>query len=418
MGTHPIFESDFDCLTVRSPSARFMSAKEFLNYVNASPSPYHAVDETRKMLKAANYKEWSERDHWNVKPGDKFFVTRNQSCITALAIRGKDGKVSHHLVHINKPILRVPNLCIHLNRSVNDGFAPNTETEIVPILAQAATYELNKVEKPAEVGRGISIAGKHHPLFIRLIEQELGVEAKDILDVELCFADHQPGQIGGAFDEYIFAPRLDNLCCCFAGIKGLLDADDSLENDDLCRMVTLFDNEEVGSGSAQGACSSLMEYYLRRVAADPSNLTSFEEAISRSYCISADMVHALHPNYPQKHESNHRPMLCQGVTIKTNSNQRYATTAVTASLFHQIADAAGITIQDVMVRNDSACGSTIGPITSENLGMRVIDVGIPQLSMHSCREMMGTASIDELRLLSKTFFEKFSEVDKNTSVDL
>ena len=150
-----------------------------------------------------------------------------------------------------QPILRVPNLCIHLNRSVNDGFAPNTETEMVPILAQAATYELNKVEKPADIGRGTSISGKHHPLFIKLLEEELGVEAKDILDVELCFADHQPGQIGGTFEEYIFAPRLDNLCCCYASLKGLIDADDTLANDDLCRVVTLFDNEEVGSGSAQ-----------------------------------------------------------------------------------------------------------------------------------------------------------------------
>jgi aspartyl aminopeptidase len=464
-------------------SSRYMSsATDFLNYVNASPSPYHAVDETRKLLVAAGYKEWSERDHWNVKAGDKFFVTRNQSCITAFGVggkwkpsngftiigahtdspclrvkkrsdksdhgaikvgaekygggiwntwfdrdlklagralvRGKDGKVSHRLVHINKPILRVPNLCIHLNRGVNDGFAPNTETEMVPILAQAATYELNKIEKPAGIGSGTSVAGKHHPLFISLLENELGVQAKDILDVELCFADHQPGQIGGTFDEYIFAPRLDNLCCCFAAIKGLIDSTEQLEQDDMCRMVTLFDNEEVGSGSAAGACSSLMEYYLRRVASDPLNLTSFEESISRSYCISADMVHALHPNYPQKHESNHRPLLCQGVTIKTNSNQRYATTAVTASLFHQIADKAGITIQDVMVKNDSACGSTIGPITSAGLGMRVIDVGIPQLSMHSCREMMGTASIDQLTLLCKTFFEQFSQIDKITSVDL
>ena len=123
---------------------------------------------------------------------------------------------------------------------------------MVPILAQAATYELNKVEKPADIGNGTSVAGKHHPLFIKLLEEELGAQAKDILDVELCFADCQPGQIGGIFDEYIFAPRLDNLCCCFGAIKGLVDAGENLANDDLCRMVTLFDNEEVGSGAAQG----------------------------------------------------------------------------------------------------------------------------------------------------------------------
>lgn len=459
------------------------SAQDFLNYVNAAPSPYHAVEETRKMLLAANYKEISEKSTWNVKAGDKFFVTRNQSMITAFAVggkfkpgngftligahtdspclrvkkksdkssngaiqvgaewygggiwntwfdrdlklagralvRGKDGKVRHQLVHINRPVLRIPNLCIHLNRGVNDGFGPNKETEMVPILAQQATYELNKPAETEknEIGAGTSIKGKHHPLFLKLLEEALDTTADNILDVELCFADHHLGQFGGIYDEYIFAPRLDNLCCCFAATKGLIDADATLDSDPLCRVVTLFDNEEVGSGSAQGACSSLLEYYLRRISADASNVTAYEEAVPKSFILSADMVHALHPNYPQKHEDNHRPLLDQGVTIKTNSNQRYATTAVTAALFHQVANAAGIKIQDVMVRNDSTCGSTIGPISAQGLGMRTIDLGVPQLSMHSCREMMGTNSIAELRRVCATFFEKFHEIDDNTIVD-
>lgn len=461
------------------------TAREFLDYVNASPSPYHAVEETRKMLLAANYKEISERTHWDVKPGDKFFVTRNQSMITAFAIGGKfkpgngftlvgahtdspclrvkkksdksnhgsikvgaewygggiwntwfdrdlklagraliresNGAVNHKLVHINRPVLRIPNLCIHLNRGVNDGFGPNKETEMVPILAQMATHELNKDPKEEEnnkIGSGTSIKGKHHPLFLQLLEEELATKAENILDVELCFADHNPGQIGGMYEEYIFSPRLDNLCCCYTATKGLIDADATLADDSLCRVITLFDNEEVGSGSAQGACSSLLEYYLRRISNDPSNSCAYEEAVPKSYIVSADMVHALHPNYPQKHEDNHRPLLDQGVTIKTNSNQRYATTAVTAALFHQIADAAGIKIQDVMVRNDSTCGSTIGPISAQGLGMRTIDLGVPQLSMHSCREMMGTNSIAELRKVCQTFFDKFAEIDAKTHVDI
>lgn len=469
------------CFVLRNMANQ--SAKEFLNYVNASPSPYHAVAESVKLLEAANYKKVSEKDTWNVKPGDKFYVTRNQSMITAFAIggkwkpgngftivgahtdspclrvkkksdqsnhgsikvaaewygggiwntwfdrdlklagramvRGADGKVKHQLVHINKPILRVPNLCIHLNRGVNDSFGPNKETEMVPILAQTATYELNKPVKENDnsYGSGTSIKGKHHPLFIKLLEDELKVKAEDILDVELCFADHQESAIGGVFDEYIFSPRLDNLCCCYTALTGLTDADKTLDDDELCRVVTLFDNEEVGSGSAQGACTSLMEYMLRRISASGGNPIAYEESVPKSYIVSADMVHALHPNYPQKHEQNHQPLLDHGVTIKTNSNQRYATTAVTASLFHQVANAANVNIQDVMVRGDSTCGSTIGPISAQGLGMRTIDLGVPQLSMHSCREMMGTKSIEELRRCIATFFEKFAEIDRNTSVD-
>ena len=261
--------------------------------------------------------EWYGGGIWNT------WFDRDLKLAGRALVRGKDGKVRHELVHINRPVLRVPNLCIHLNRTVNDGFGPNKETEMVPILAQQATYELMKPteEVENEIGSGTSIKGKHHPLFIKLLEEELGTTADNILDVELCFADHQPGQFGGIYDEYIFAPRLDNLCCCFAALKGLIDADKNLASDSLCRVVTLFDNEEVGSGSAQGACSSLMEYYLRRVASDPSNPTAYEEAVPKSFILSADMVHALHPNYPHKHEDNHRPLLDQGVTIKTNSNQ-------------------------------------------------------------------------------------------------
>merc|ERR1711962_297580 len=262
---------------------KMSSAEQFLKYVNSSPSPFHAVDEARKILLAANYKEISERSTWNVKPGDKFFVTRNQSMITAFAVggnfkpgngftlvgahtdspclrvkkksdksshgsiqvgaewygggiwntwfdrdlklagralvRGEDGMVRHTLVHINRPVLRVPNLCIHLNRGVNDGFGPNKETEMVPVLAQQATYELNKpADVKNEIGDGTSIKGKHHPLFLQLLEEDLKTKAENILDVELCIADHQEGQFGGIYNEYIFAPRLDNLCCCFTAL--------------------------------------------------------------------------------------------------------------------------------------------------------------------------------------------------------
>ncbi|XP_071507320.1 aspartyl aminopeptidase-like isoform X1 [Diadema antillarum] len=470
--------------TMNSKEAVMTSAKQFLEFVNKAPSPYHAVKECTLRLLAAGFEELKEKDTWYLHPKKKYFFTRNQSALIAFAVGGnytagngftmvgahtdspclkvkpiskkdkhgylsvgvetygggiwntwfdrdltvagrvmvKNGeKLEHRLVHIQRPILRVPNLAIHLNRTVNDGFAPNTETELVPILATSITAQLEEGTID-ESGKDITITGndgKHSSVLMKLLADKLEVPVADLMDFDLCLADTQPATIGGALNEFIFSPRLDNLICSFAALQSLMascETRDSLDNDPNIRAIMLFDNEEVGSGSAHGAQSSLAEYFMRRISAG-GHQTAFEESVPKSFLISADMAHAIHPNYPHKHEDNHQIALHRGPVIKINSKQRYATTAVSTAILKMIAEKGDVPLQEFVVRNDMPCGTTIGPILSANLGMRTVDVGAPMLSMHSCREMGCTSGLFQLIVLCRAFFEMFPAIDEDVTVD-
>ncbi|XP_071826336.1 aspartyl aminopeptidase-like [Apostichopus japonicus] len=346
------------------PKATLQGAAEsFLHFVNSAPSPYHVVAECRKSLCDAGFVELKERDSWNIKPFQKYFVTRNQSSIVAFAVGGQykpgngfsivgahtdspclkvkpnskktksgylsvgvecygggiwhtwfdrdltiagrvllkdeNNHITHRLVHVKKPILRVPNIAIHLFREYNTKFAPNKETEMVPIIAIAAQQELEKTSRyNGNTNNNVTHLQeiKHHPLFVKLLCDELECKPEQIMDFELCLTDTQPATIGGALDEFIFSPRLDNQVNCFCALTGLIQSckDGSFEIDPNVRMMLLFDNEEVGSESAQGAGSSLTEWLMRRLAGEGNK---FEEAIPKSLLISADQAHAVHPNY-------------------------------------------------------------------------------------------------------------------------
>lgn len=453
------------------------AAKEFLNFINKSPSPFHAISECRKRLLAAGFKELKESDHWSIRPLDKFFLTRNQSCLIAFAVGGKykpgngftmvgahtdspclkvrpisrrvkqgyvqvgvdvygggiwhtwfdrdlkvagrvlvrnAGTIEHRLVDIDRPVLRIPNIAIHLHREMNEKFEINKENHLMPVLATSVREQLEMGAKSsAEVPEDGNQAGKHHPVLIKLLTDELKVAADDILDFELCLADAVHGTLGGAFEEFIFSGRLDNLHSSYTALQALVASceGDSLASDSNVRMISLFDNEEVGSETAQGAGSSIQEHVLRRICAgDAQNPTAFEEAMPQSLMISADMAHAVHPNYSEKHEEQHRPALHKGVVVKFNANQRYATTSITTAILREIAKQAGVPLQDFAVRNDSPCGSTIGPIMSAKLGIPTIDVGSPQLSMHSIREMCCTTSVKQSTDLFKAVFENYQKV--------
>ncbi|KAK4533708.1 hypothetical protein CCYA_CCYA18G4590 [Cyanidiococcus yangmingshanensis] len=503
-------ESEVDEVTLNA------LARRLLDFIDAAPSPYHAVQAAKQLLDAAGYASLREDSSWiqQIRPGGQFYFTRNQSTIVAFRIgrrfrvdanqggdirligahtdspclrvkprsRADDGhyqKVAvecyggglwytwfdrdlkcagrviwrrsspdaptknaaqgpiweHNLVHVKKPILRVPSLAIHLDREVNQSFAPNRQTHLVPI---AATKAVSSKDDDC------STDGRHSSALVQALTRVLQEEccsstgsasgddpASDeitIHDFDLCLADVQPACLGGIQEEFIFAPRIDNLFSCFAALEALTSLpsestrDDSLESS-IC-MVALFDHEECGSGSAQGAASPLVSDLIRRLLAclanEIPNASILEDAVQstihRSFLISLDMAHAVHPNYAEKHESGHRPTLGHGPVLKINANQRYATDGYSAHLIRALAQRShpSIPLQEFVVRNDLPCGSTIGPIVAAGTGLRTVDIGAPSLSMHSIRE---TAHIRDLwytvRVL-QNFLHFFREEDHAT----
>ncbi|KAK7291566.1 hypothetical protein RIF29_06812 [Crotalaria pallida] len=475
---------------------------DFISFLNASPTPFHARSESKKRLRSAGFEQLSEREVWNLEAGKKYFFTRNHSTIVAFAIgkkyvagngfyilgahtdspclklkpvskvikggylevgvqtyggglwhtwfdrdltvagrviirEEKEGSTSysHRLVRIDEPIMRIPNLAIHLDRNVNDGFKANAQTQLLPILATSVKAELNKaVYENGSVESGKQSDGKkasdkadtintkHHSLLLQLLASKLGCEPDNICDFELQACDTQPSIVAGAAKEFIFSGRLDNLCMSFCSLKALVDATSShssLEEEVGVRMVALFDHEECGSKSAQGAGSPVMLNALSRVTNSfSSNPKMLDKAIQRSFLVSADMAHALHPNYMDKQEDNHQPKLHGGLVIKHNANQCYATNAVTSFIFREIASKHNLPIQDFVVRNDMPCGSTIGPILASGMGIRTVDVGAPQLSMHSIREMCAAADVKYSYEHFKAFFQDFSQLDAKIAVDI
>ncbi|KAG0287833.1 hypothetical protein BGZ98_004472, partial [Dissophora globulifera] len=291
------------------------------------------------------------------------------------------------------------------------------------------TGEPAKALKPdTEINGDIPLSEKHHPVLMHLLSEELKVPVDKILDFELCLYDTQPSAIGGAYNEFIFSGRLDNLMMSYCSIEALirsLKTKESLANDPNIRLVSLFDNEEVGSNTAHGADSNLLPSTFERLslatydddAVSNTASTAYLESLPKSYLISADMAHAVHPNYSEKHDDGHRPHMHKGVVVKINANQRYATTAPTTVVLREVAKKYRVPLQEFVVRNDSPCGSTIGPMLSAKLGLRTVDVGNAQLSMHSCREVCGTEDVGLAIKLFEGFFEEFPSVDARLTVD-
>ena len=421
---------------------------DLLEFIDLSPTPFHAVEEMKSKLIEQGYSELRESDAWELTNNSKHFVTRNDSSLIAfivgtktkdasgfkiigahtdspnlklkpnpsyekkgylqlgvetyggvllttwtdrdlslagrVIIKGKKQPQSK-LILFDEPLLRIPQLAIHLNRDVNEkGLTLNKQNHLPPIFSLSDKKGSNK------------------NLLEKRVAQKLKCKSADILNMELSLYDTQSGAIGGAEGEFIFSSRLDNLASCHAALQALTE---SKTKDPMTRVIAFYDDEEVGSDSAQGAGSPFLKDVLERLTLESDNpRETFFRSMANSFFISADMAHAVHPNYPEKHDPQHMPVLNGGPVIKCNSNQRYATEGVSSAWFEMLCKKAGVPVQKFVVRSDLGCGSTIGPITAANLGIRTVDVGNPMLSMHSIREMAGAK--DHLPLI-KAFKEYF-----------
>jgi aspartyl aminopeptidase len=280
----------------------------------------------------------------------------------------------------------------------------NKENHLQPILSMVQST-LNKVDE-----------GNHSSVLLELLAEELGVDPAAIKDLELTLCDTQGGAIWGAKNEFLSSPRLDNQIHCYTGLTALLAHSRDLSQDTGVSMLACFDHEEIGSESAQGAGSPVMEEGISRVLGCFDTSDEIMKITKRnSFLISADVGHAIHPNYSDKHEKQHQPTLNKGTLIKSNCNQRYATNAETGFILRELARRAGVPFQEFVVRNDCPCGSTIGPIVSARTGIRTVDLGVPSLSMHSIRETIGVADIETNTKLLTYFYTSFGELDKSCS---
>ncbi|RPA78667.1 aspartyl aminopeptidase [Ascobolus immersus RN42] len=342
-------------------------------------------------------------------------------------VKQADGNVVSKLVHIKKPILRIPTLAIHLDRQ--EKFEFNKETQLFPIaglasaeLNKAAAEESKKDEKAEEKEFSplAHITERHHPIVVELIAENAGVKPEDVIDFEMLLFDTQDAVLGGVRDEFIFSPRLDNQMMSYCSTIGLiesLESSNALDNETGIRLISLFDHEEIGSQTAQGADSNLLPAVLRRLSVingegSESSATAYEESLIKSMLWSCDQAHSVHPNYGFKYESSHRPEMNKGPVIKVNANARYATNSPGIVLTQEVAKREKIPLQLFVVRNDSSCGSTIGPMLSAALGARTVDMGNAQLSMHSIRETGGSQDVMHAVKLFKGYFEHYSELEE------
>ncbi|KZT71588.1 aspartyl aminopeptidase [Daedalea quercina L-15889] len=463
------------------------AATRLLQFVNASPTPLHAVAAAALRLEKAGFRKLREKDDWesDLKDGGKFYVTRNQSCILAFTVpqkwkpgggvsivathvdspnlrvrpvskkakagylqvgvetyggglwhtwfdrdlslagriilKDKNGGFTSKLIRVDRPLLRVPSLAIHLERGSENNFTFNQETEMLPILGMVEEQLNAPTDKKSTTEVKVSgVQEQHHAALLEVLSQELSVVPEDIHDFELHLYDTQPSQFGGIKNEFIFSPRMDNQFSSFCALDALAafsasssySAYSSSPSNNV-NAIALFNHEEVGSVSTTGAESSLLPSLLSRLSPAPS---AFSQTIARSFLVSADMTHAVHPNYMGKHEENHAPKINGGVVIKTNAKQRYASETVGRFLLKRLVEKRGGKVQEYEVRNDMACGSTVGPGLSK-MGVRTVDIGCPMLSMHSIRETAGTHDAQSLIDLFTSFFEGFAELDNELVVD-
>ena len=411
--------------------------KRLLDFLNASPVNFLAAKNIASYLEQAGYRRLDpQMPIGEVKASDKLYVTKNDSSVYAfhighkpmadagfrmicahcdsptfrikpnaemtceggivklntevygspimstwfdrpltiagrVIIRGEDAlHPKTLLLHVKPPLLQISNLAIHFNREVNDGVKLSKQKDMLPILG-IVTNELEKGN-----------------LLMNVICGELAIKPEDILDFDLYLADATPACTFGVHDEFLSSGRLDDLSMCFAGLEAMI----ATETTDMTKVLAIFDNEETGSQTKQGAGSPFLSMMLKRIAlAQSGTEEAFYQAVERAFMISADNAHAWHPNYSEKYDPTNHPVLGGGPVIKFNAAQKYASDAVSAAVFAEICREAGVPCQRFVNHSDVAGGSTLGNILASSIPVKGVDMGNAILAMHSCRETGSTA---------------------------
>jgi len=402
--------------------------ERLLRFLSQSPTPYHAVSNIRSRLETAGFQELREGDEWGEIMIGKYFLTRNDSSIIAIklnqpieergfrllgahtdspclkikpkavtvnegyaklavevygdvllntwfdrnlsiagrvTVRSKSGGIKNYLINFNRPIAFIPSLAIHLDRQINEKRNLNKQKHLPAIMCRCDEDSLSFSEL----------------LNTQLLQQYPNIQVDKILAYELSLYDCQPAELIGLNQEFVVSARLDNLLSCHGIVDAIINARDTSN-----QILVLNDHEEVGSASTSGAEGPFLLSVLNRLSSSEEKL---RRALNHSMMISADNAHGAHPNYAEFHEPDHKPLINEGPVIKLNSNQHYATNSETEAVFKYICEEKNLPYQTVVVRSDMGCGSTIGPITATRLGVRTIDIGVPQLGMHSIREIAG-----------------------------
>lgn len=420
--------------------------QELLDFIKKSPTAFHAVAAMREMLLQNGYRQIYESERWELAPGGKYLAIRNGSSLIAwrvprdgrrgfmimashsdsptfkikenpemetekiyvslnvekyggmlcapwfdrpLSVAGRlvvrtDGGFETKLVNVERDLLLIPNLAIHMNREANDGQKYNVQTDLLPLYGTAGA-------------KGT---------FAGLVAGAAGVEPEIVAASELYLYNRMPGSVWGAQNEFLSAPRLDDLQCAFASLKGFLQAE-------ICDSVPVhcvYDNEEVGSATRQGAASTFLYDVLRRVnGALGGGEEDYLRALAVSFMLSADNAHAVHPNYGAKSDPTNRPSLNRGVVVKYSGNQKYTTDAVAGAIFGELCRRANVPTQTFANRSDMQGGSTLGNISNTRVPLPTVDIGLAQLAMHSPYETAGALDTGYMIRAAKVFFESALE---------
>ena len=426
--------------------------KRLLTFLENSPTSFHAVENMAARLRGEGFEELKEADCWSIEAGGRYFVTRNMSSLIAFRVPGKDFtgfqiisshsdsptfkikenpemKVEGHyvklnvekyggmlcapwfdrplsiagrlvvrtadglqtkLVNVDRDLVMIPNLAIHMNRQVNDGYAYNAQSDMLPLYG------------------GEAAAGT----LMKTIAQSAGVAEEDILGHDLYLYNRMKGSVWGAGEEFFSCGRIDDLQCAFGSLEGFLAGG----NAHSVSVHAVLDNEEVGSTTKQGAASTFLLDTLKRLnTALGRTEEQYLTALASSFMVSADNAHGVHPNYTDKADPTNRPYLNGGIVIKFNANQKYTTDAVSAAVFRSVCEKAGVPVQTFTNRSDMAGGSTLGNISNTHVALNTVDIGLPELAVHSPYETGGVLDTEYLIRAAKEFFSTGLKADGDGS---